>query len=456
MADIFDVAIVGSGPAGMFCALEIAEKTGSKGGAGVVLLEKGQIRSFGNTSSSTCGFGGAGAFSDGKLNLTSKSGGQLADFLGKDEFRILTDYIDRRYVGFRQGDSSLYGENIHTDERIAAISRKAQAVGLKLIPFTVRHFGTDGAYHVVENMRLYLLDLGVEIKTEWEVNEVEKNGKGFLLSGPKGKIFAKFVVLAPGRYGAEWFVSQAKKLGLVLRNNGIDIGVRVEVPYEILQGLTSVLYDVKFFFRSLTFDDRLRTFCMCPRGFVALENYHDLTTVNGHSYKDQKSDNTNFAILVTFYFTDPFHDPLRYGRNISELANLLGSPVVVQRLGDLRGGRRSTPKRLFYSRDFVEPTLKEATPGDLSLILPYRILKDILEMLEALDTVAPGINSMHTLLYGVEVKFYSQQPETRLNFETQIDNLFCAGDGCGFTRGLMQASMQGVVVGREIARRLVK
>lgn len=449
--EMFDAAIIGSGPSGMFCALEIAKKT--FGRAKIIVLEKGPLRKSGDASSSTSGWGGAGAFSDGKLNLTAKSGGQLGEYLSKEEFRTLSEYVDGQYVAFCKGRSLLYGENVPGRE-IDTISQKAQAVGLKLISFKIRHFGTDGAFFVVENIRKELLKLKVEIRVEWEALEIQRRENGFVVHG-KDRIWAKHVVLAPGRNGAEWFVLQAKKLGLVLQNNGVDIGVRVEVPYEIMRGLTDVLYESKFLFRSPTFDDKVRTFCMCPKGYVTLENYHGLITVNGHSYEKRFSNNTNFAILVTLNFTDPFHDPLRYGKNISELSNLLGSPVVVQRLGDLRTGKRSTEKRLAYSKDFVEPTLREATPGDLSLILPYRILKDVLEMIEALDVVAPGINSMHTLLYGVEVKFYSQKvEEVSSAFETKIDGLFCAGDGCGFTRGLLQASMQGVIIGRELVLRM--
>lgn len=453
--EIFDVAIVGSGPAGMFSAIEIAEKLKDK--AKVVILEKGPLRKRGDTSSPTSGWGGAGAFSDGKLNLTSRVGGQLGNFLSKDEFFRLTKYIDQRYLEFCGKHSTrLFGESHKQDERVDQLCRKARAVGLQLIPFKIRHFGTDNAYFIVERIREYLLSRGVQIFINWEVQEVQRDARGsqFILSGPKGEIQAKFVVLAPGRNGAEWFVSQAKKLGLTLINNGVDIGLRVEVHYDILRELTELLYEFKIFYRTRTFEDQVRTFCVCPQGFVTLENYHGLITVNGHSYTDRFSENTNFALLVTQNFTQPFREPLRYGRNISELANLLGNPVLVQRLGDLRAGRRTTEKRLQHSDAFVKPTLSEATPGDLSLVLPYRILTDILEMIEVLDVLAPGINSMHTLLYGAEVKFYSQQVKTKEGFETEIDNLFCAGDGCGFTRGLMQASMQGVIVGRKIAERL--
>ena len=231
-----------------------------------------------------------------------------------------------------------------------------------------------------------------------------------------------------------------------MQNKGVDVGVRVEVRAETLKHITELLYELKAIYYSKTFDDKVRTFCMCPYGFVAVENYRGLITVNGHSYANRRSSNTNFALLVTETFTEPFDDPLKYGQSVSQLANLLGGTVLVQRLGDLRAGRRSTPSRI--ERGIVTPTLKQATPGDLSLVLPYRQMVDILEMLDAMESIVPGIASKHTLLYGVEIKFYSSHVEMREGFETAIDGLYAVGDGVGITRGLLQASMCGVIAGR--------
>ena len=235
-----------------------------------------------------------------------------------------------------------------------------------------------------------------------------------------------------------------------MQNKGVDVGVRVEVRAETLKHITELLYELKLIYYSKTFDDKVRTFCMCPYGFVAVENYRGLITVNGHSYANRKSNNTNFALLVTETFTEPFDDPLKYGQSVSQLANLLGGTVLVQRLGDLRAGRRSTPSRI--ERGLVAPTLKNATPGDLSLVLPYRQMVDILEMLDAMEGIAPGIASKHTLLYGVEIKFYSSYVEMREGFETVIDGLYAIGDGVGITRGLLQASMCGVLAARHIMK----
>jgi len=264
---------------------------------------------------------------------------------------------------------------------------------------------------------------------------------------------AEKVIIAPGRGGAEWFQAEARRLGLGMENNGVDIGVRVEVRDEIMKPVTDLVYELKALYYAKTYKDKVRTFCMCPSGFVAMENYRGLTTVNGHSAKEIKSRNTNFAVLVTKTFTEPFNDPLEYARSVSGLANLLaGGSVLVQRLGDLKDHRRSTADRIQES--FVSPTLKEAVPGDISLALPHRHLVSIIEMLEALDKIIPGIAGDSTLLYGTEVKFYSNRVRIQnQGFETMLAGLYVVGDGSGYTRGLMQASMHGVIAARHIASR---
>ncbi|MCJ7470431.1 FAD-dependent oxidoreductase, partial [Candidatus Bathyarchaeota archaeon] len=265
------------------------------------------------------------------------------------------------------------------------------------------------------------------------------------------RLRAKHVIVAPGRSGAEWLQTEAQTLGLKTLNNPVDIGIRVEVLSSVMEELTSVLYEPKLIYYSRSFDDQVRTFCVAPYGQVITESYDGVLTVNGQSYAESKTENTNFAILVSTSFTEPFKEPIAYGKYIARLSNLLGGGVIVQRLGDLESGRRSTPERI--SRSVVTPTLKNATPGDLSFVLPYRYLADIREMLQALDTIAPGIHSRDTLLYGVEVKFYSSRLELSNCLETRVHNLFTVGDGAGVTRGLIQASASGVIVAREILKR---
>ncbi|HEY78003.1 MAG TPA: FAD-dependent oxidoreductase, partial [Dehalococcoidia bacterium] len=265
----------------------------------------------------------------------------------------------------------------------------------------------------------------------------------------------RYLVLAPGREGADWLAHEAERLKLTLHNNPVDVGVRVEVPNKVIAALTDVLYEAKLEFVSKSFDDRIRTFCMCPGGEVIMESTggdDPVITVNGHSYANHQSDNTNFALLMSTTFTEPFREPIAYGKYLARLANILSGGVLLQRLGDLQAGQRSTPARI--GRGLVPPTLKNATPGDLSFALPYRHLTGILEMLQAMDQMVPGIASRHTLLYGVEVKFYSCRPQLSASLETQVSNMFTAGDGAGISRGLIQASASGVVVARQILKRL--
>ena len=451
MSKHYDVIIVGSGPAGMFSALELVTRCPN---LNVAIFEKGSIRQPGKMNNIISGWGGAGAFSDGKLTLTPDVGGQLDDFIPDDQFDELMHYAEQIYLKFGGAHDRLFGGMSAESEELR---RKALAANLELVTYKIRHLGTDRSYEIVENIRHFLEDHQVDIYVDANVRTIEQEADGFVISVelPESEAVTPFrgtsVVLAPGRDGAEWFVGEARRLGLSMRNRGVDVGVRVEVRSETLKHITELLYELKAIYYSQTFDDKVRTFCMCPYGFVAVENYRGLTTVNGHSYADRQSRNTNFALLVTKTFTEPFDDPLKYGQSVSRLANLLGGTVLVQRLGDLRAGRRSTPTRI--ERGLVTPSLKDATPGDLSLVLPYRQMVDILEMLDALDKIAPGIASKHTLLYGVEIKFYSSHVETREGFETLIDGLYAIGDGAGITRGLMQASMCGIIAARRICEK---
>ncbi|MEA3249947.1 MAG: FAD-dependent oxidoreductase [Patescibacteria group bacterium] len=450
----YDVGIVGTGPAGMFAALEVMEQ---RPGTRLVMFEGGPIRDKGDKNSITSGWGGAGAFSDGKLDLGSCVGGTIGQCIGEENFRKYMDYIDRRYQDFG-GSPDLADAKSDPErwERVLDVRRRAMSSNLDLAYFPIRHLGTDTAHAIVENIRAYLLERGVVIRTDCPVADVDPIDSGFnVRTECNDSITARKVLVAPGRVGAVWFVEQAKKLGLKLLNNGIDIGVRVETRDDTLKEVTDLLYEAKLYYESSR-GDRVRTFCMCPGGYVAMEDYRGLKTVNGHSFKDKKSDNVNFAVLVTQTFTEPFDDSLGYGKHISELANeLAGGGVLVQRLGDLRDGRRSKVEKM--RSWMVQPTLQppDAIPGDLALAIPHRHLEGIIDMLDAMESIAPGIASKHTLLYGIEAKFYSKRVEVNeCTFETALPGLYAAGDGSGYTRGLLQASMNGILAAQDMVRQL--
>ncbi len=453
----YDVIIVGAGPAGIFSAIELAEKTSLN----TLILDKGAYidkrrcpasRGLGCLNCDPCnvlhGWGGAGAFSDGKLTLSTEVGGWLRKYLSVEELELLVNHVDKIYTRFG-AQNNVYGDD---ETKIEEIERKASLAGLKLIRQRVRHMGTEKCAGTLRKMRSFL-NGKVKVKTRTEV-------KGLIVSDQKvkgvetvngDKLLAKYVIAAPGRSGAEWLKCEAQALGLKTLNNPVDVGVRVEVQAPILEELTRVLYEPKLIYYSKFFDDHVRTFCVAPYGEVITESYNGVLTVNGQSYAERKTSNTNFAILVSTSFTEPFKEPIAYGKYIARLTNLLSGGIIVQRLGDLEAGRRSTEDRI--SRSTVIPTLKSATPGDLSFVLPYRYLSDIREMLEAMDKIAPGLASTDTLLYGVEVKFYSSRLAMNRFFETPIQNLFTIGDGAGLTRGLVQASVSGVVAAREIMER---
>ncbi len=453
----YDVIIIGAGPAGIFTALELADK-----GLSILMVEKGQdirerIATKLNKNADrkdkvrniVCGWGGAGAFSDGKLTLTTEYGGNLDEYMGKRELMDRILYVDSIYSKFGGADRKIYGDE-YKDE-IHELKRRAAAADLSLIPARIRHLGTEVNGEILTNMR-DSLEGKVDFIFDTMVDHIlveDNKAKGIVIGADT--YTCRYLVAAPGREGAEWFTEEARKLGLPMTSNAVDIGVRVETAAEIFEHITNVVYESKLVYFSKSFDDRIRTFCMNPYGFVVAENNDGLITANGHSYAHTKSENTNFALLVSKSFTEPFKEPIAYGKYIARLANLLGGGVIVQRLGDLLDGRRSTPERI--RRGMVQPTLENATPGDLSLVLPYRHLVDIKEMFEALDKVAPGANSRHTLLYGVEVKFYSSRMELTPKLETKIENFFAIGDGAGITRGLVQASAAGVVVAEEIQER---
>jgi len=441
MTKKYDVIIVGGGPAGIFAALELSQSLGLK----VLLIEKG--KDIDQRTNLVCGLGGAGAYSDGKLTLTPEVGGRLQDYLSKAEALALIKHVDDTYLKFG-APNKLYG----VGDEISEVSRRASLAGLRLIPVPLRHLGTERCRSVLKAMRDYLtsrLELRLEVTA---VTVTASNGRVRSVKTETGeRLDCEYLILAPGREGADWLATEARRLKLTLNNNPVDVGIRVEVPVAVMAELTNVLYEAKLEFLSQSFDDRIRTFCMCPAGEVTMETTggsDPVITVNGHSYANSKSQNTNFALLVSTDFTEPFREPIAYGKYLARLANILSGGVLVQRLGDLIEGHRSTPARI--ERGIVKPTLREATPGDLSFVLPYRHLTGILEMLQALDKLAAGVASRHTLLYGVEVKFYSCRPHLSSHLETEVKNMFAAGDGAGVSRGLIQASASGVVAAREI------
>ncbi|MHB9149236.1 MAG: NAD(P)/FAD-dependent oxidoreductase [Thermoleophilia bacterium] len=459
--DRFDVIIVGAGPAGIFAALELSRTSDLS----ILLLEKGcdiserrcPAQRTGRCTHCepcdiTCGWGGAGAFSDGKLTLSPEVGGWLGDYLEPGVLESLIADVDLVWREFGAP------EKVHGDDaEVAEAWRiRARKEGLRLVYSPIRHMGTERCDDVLRGMHAGLEDR-VHILTETPVVSVltdeAANGtrrtRGVLTSD--GREFeSPVVIVAPGREGAAWLLDEANRLGLSVTSNAVDIGVRVEVPAVVTEAITDDLYEPKLLYVSRHFEDPVRTFCLNPYGVVSKESYGDVVTVNGHSYggDGRRTPYTNFALLVSTRFTEPFKEPIAYGKSIARLANILGKDIIVQRLGDLLAGRRTTRERL--ARGVVQPTLGEVTPGDLSFALPYRHLRDILDMLEALDRLLPGVGGRDTLLYGVEVKFYSSRLQLDRHLRTTVAGLYAVGDGAGVTRGLVQASASGLVAARSV------
>lgn len=453
---MYDIAIVGAGPAGIFAALELIK---NKPDLKICIYEKGPVIEKRKCPARTgskcamcwncdllCGWGGAGAFSDGKLTLNTEIGGNLLDYMNRTDLKNMVDYADKIWLDYG-ATQTVYGAD---SDAVADIARRATLAELELIYSPIRHLGSDRSTQVLKNMQDFLSDK-IDIVANDAVTEliVEENKiKGFKTS-KDAVINADHVIVAPGRQGAQWLAAELQKLKIELQNNAVDVGVRVELPAPVMKELSDKLYESKLVYYAPTFGDQVRTFCMNPNGEVVCENNNGIVTVNGHSYAETKTENTNFALLVSKRFTEPFKEPIAYGQHISRLANMLGGGIIVQRFGDLLAGRRSTPEKIM--RGVVKPTLTSATPGDLSLVLPYRHMTSIVEMLMALDKIAPGVASRYTLLYGIEVKFYSSRVNISNTLETVgIDNLYTIGDGAGVTRGLIQASVSGVVAARAI------
>lgn len=454
----YDIAIIGAGPGGVFTAYELISNRPDLKLAVFELghaLDKRKCPIDGKKVKScvgckTCsimsGFGGAGAFSDGKYNVTNDFGGTLYEYIGKEKALELMRYVDdinMRYGG--EGTKMYSTTGTH-------IKKLCIQNGLQLLDASVRHLGTDINYQVLGNLYDFLKDK-VSFFFDTAVEHVSKTEEGYRINTAQGEFTCRECVISVGRSGSKWMETVCREMDIPTKSNRVDIGVRVELPAVVFSHLTDELYESKIVYRTEKFEDKVRTFCMNPHGIVVNENTNGIITVNGHSYEsgDKHTENTNFALLVAKHFSEPFKDSNGYGESIARLSNMLGGGVIVQRFGDLIRGRRSTVQRMEES--FVRPTLK-ATPGDLSLVLPKRILDGIIEMIYALDKIAPGTANDDTLLYGVEVKFYNMEVSLNENLETRHQGLYVIGDGSGVTHSLSHASASGVFVARRILEKL--
>ncbi len=471
MKNNYDVIVVGAGPAGIMTCYELYLKNPS---LSVLLIDKGHDVMYRHcpikdkkikscplikenepgclpACSITCGFGGAGAYSDGKFNITSEFGGWLTDYMSGDEVEEVIHYVDELYL--KHG--ATHDITDPTTDKVSEIEHRGYAVGLKLLRAKVRHLGTE------ENLRI-MTEMSNELKDHMDL-VFKKAVKDIIVEGNQAKgivleddtiITSKMVVLAPGRDGSTWLTKVLKAHGLDLYNNQVDIGVRVETSNIVMNEINENLYEGKFIYNA-SVGTQVRTFCSNPSGHVVIENHEGTMLANGHAYHDPKlgSKNTNFALLVSHTFSEPFNAPNEFAHEVANLANKLSNgSIIVQRYGDIKRGRRTTAKRL--KEGYTVPTLPEAVPGDLGLVLPYNTMTSIIEMIEALDHVTPGIANEHTLLYGVEAKFYSARPKVREGFESLIDHLYVAGDGAGLTRGLAQAGANGILVARDINKKI--
>lgn len=450
----YETIIIGCGPAGIFTALELLK---NKPDMKIVMFDKGnsiKIRKCPKSKTIncigckpcniSCGFGGAGAFSDGKLSLSKDVGGWIEEYIGETETNNLIDYVDKIYLSYGGNKEISYNEDFANK-----IDYECSKYGLRFIKCPIRHLGTEKSAKIMEDMYDYIVcHDNVDVISKADVEKIDMENK--IVTVNNKEYTALNIVIAVGRSGAEWLLNQCKENNINTKNNQVDIGVRVELSRSVTDFLTNGLYEFKIHNTSKTTENNVRTFCMNPGGFVSQENYDDnLAVVNGHSYHDLKSNNTNFALLVSSKFTEPFNEPITYGKYIARLSNMLtGGKIMVQRLKDLKAGKRTTESRL--KKLSYEPTLKDAVPGDLSYVLPSRIMNALLETFDELEKICPGISGRDTILYGVEVKFYSAKVEVNNDLETKYNGIYAIGDGAGITRGLMQASITGVIAARSI------
>lgn len=461
----FDVIIVGAGPSGIFTALEMIKKGSKKS---VCIIEKGrrvENRACPKTSTKKClnckpfchittGFSGAGAFSDGKLSLSYEVGGDLPTLIGAPLASKTIEYTDKIYLEF---GASEHVEGIGQDQKIKEIRKKAIGAGLKLVDCPIRHMGTEKAQLIYLEIEKYLLASGITIMFEHTCSDIIIEGGAAVgvkvhqsSGGSETKLYASHIVVAAGRKGAGWLENVCREHDIAHQPGTVDIGVRIEVRNEIMEEINNVLYESKLIGYPKPFKNKVRTFCQNPGGFVSQENYDDdLAVVNGHSYKDLKSNNTNLAILCSHNFTEPFNQPIAYARKVGELTNMLANGhILVQRYGDILDGKRTWAKELSQSN--VVPTLPDAVAGDITAAMPYRAMINIINFIQAVDEVVPGFASSETLLYSPELKFYSNRVKMDKNFNTSIKGFYCLGDASGWTRGLMMASIMGVLMGRQL------
>ncbi len=458
-----DTVIIGAGPAGIFTALEMFRR-GSRDK--IIIVEKGQSvekRRCPKSKTGHCmnckpychittGFSGAGAFSDGKLSLSYEVGGELPRLIGEEKAQETIDYADRIYLEFGADE---HVEGLGNTEEVKEIRKRAIQAGLKLVDCPIRHLGTEKAQELYFAIEKHLIASGVEIMFGYECQNIILDGDtclGVYISNGKSEteIRAKNTVVATGRRGAEWLEKICAEHNIAHQPGTVDIGVRVEVRNEVMEQVNRVLYESKLVGYPKPFKNKVRTFCQNPGGFVSQENYdNDLAVVNGHSYKELKSGNTNLAILCSHNFSEPFNQPIAYAQKVGELTNMLGAGhILVQRYGDILDGKRTWQKELAFAN--VKPTLKDAVAGDITAAMPYRAMINIINFIQAVDHVVPGFASTETLLYSPELKFYSNRVKMDENLNTNVRGLFCLGDSSGWTRGLMMASVMGVLMGRRL------
>ena len=459
-----DVVIIGAGPAGIFTALEMLKKGSRKR---ILIVEKGKAvedRHCPKEKTKKCvnckpychittGFSGAGAFSDGKLSLSYEVGGDLPTLIGEEKAQETIHYTDQIYLEF---GADTHIEGLEHEEERKAIRKRAIQAGLKLVDCPIRHLGTEKAQSLYYAIEQHLLRSGVELMFGYECTNLILEGdlcRGVCVTNGRDsrEILAEHTVIATGRRGADWLESLCAEHNIAHQPGTVDIGVRVEVRNEVMETVNRVLYESKLVGYPKPFKNKVRTFCQNPGGFVSQENYdNDLAVVNGHSYKDIKSQNTNLAILVSHNFTEPFNQPIAYAQKVGELTNMLGAGhILVQRFGDILDGKRTWPKELAFSN--VRPTLPDAVAGDITAAMPYRAMINIINFIQAMDQVVPGFASSETLLYSPELKFYSNRVKMDEDFNTNVRGLHCLGDSSGWTRGLMMASVMGVLMGRRLA-----